>query len=169
VWNDVPREYRGSRSAQLHRSASPSVMTTRSIAVALLSTLLLGATSSSQSLFTLSFPSTGSDSARLTEVAKEKLRERGFGPADGEGKLQYGTRAAWVEIHSRKPDELELYFNVYRGGCSNEPGVPYAQAIVSGVAASMMQEFGVPEIHETRAANNRPNLRGTLEPQPGNR
>jgi hypothetical protein len=142
---------------------------TRSIAVALLSTLILGATSSSESLFILSFPSTGSDSARLIEVAKEKLRESGFVPADGENSLQYGTRAAWVEVHSRKPDELALYFYVFRGGCSNEPGVPYAQAIVSSVAASMTQEFGAAEILETRAANNRPDLRAPLEPHPGNR
>jgi hypothetical protein len=137
----------------------------RATAVALLSSLLLAASSSSESLFVLTFQS-NADSAKLIDAAKIELRKRGF-VSEGRVRMRYGVLSESVEVISQKPGVLELYFVTVRGGCSNEPGVAYAKPLVTAIAASMAAEFGPSEVAETKAANLRPHLRSPTAADPG--
>jgi hypothetical protein len=136
----------------------------RATAVALLSSLLVAASSSSESLFVLTFQS-DAGSAQLIDAAKVELRKRGF-VSEGRVRMRYGVLSESVEVTSKKPGVLELYFVTLRGGCSNEPGVAYAKSLVAAIAASMASEFGPSELAETKAANLKPNLRAPTRTEP---
>ena len=142
-------------------------MTLRAICIALVSCLLLAATSSSESLFVLTFPERAEDSAKLVDQATAELMRRGFVRSDDGDSLQFGTRPAWVEVRSRGRNSLGLHFIALRGGCSNEPGADFAEPLVAEIAASMTGEFGLAEIVETKAANGRPALREAVESHDG--
>ena len=142
-------------------------MKLRAICIALMSCLLLATTSSSESLFVLTFPAEVNGSTRLDERVTEELTRRGFVRSAEGATMQYGTRPAWVEVLPQGRNSLALYFSVLRGGCSSDPGADFAGPLVAEVASSLAGEFGVADIVETRAANGRPDLRKSLKSRDG--
>jgi hypothetical protein len=115
-------------------------MVIRALALCVVIPLLIAATNSSQSSFSVTFPS-GAASTELVSAAVAALKVRGFeGPSPQE--LQYRSGPLWVSVTSPTAGELALRFTQLRGGCGNHPEVDGAVTAVDSVRQVLEGRFG---------------------------
>ena len=133
----------------------------RVIAILLLIPLLMGTTSSSNSIFIFEFTSTSVPSDSLVPAAISSLEKAGFRRVGsccsniGIG-LQYENHPVFVEVSSSATGQLQLSFKELRGGCSNIPEVAGAKDAIARVRSNLESQFGPAIIRAAHAANQNP-------------
>lgn len=143
-------------------------MLLRVIAILLLLPLLMGTSSSSNSIFILEFTSNSAPSDSLVPAAISSLEQSGFRRvgnccSDIGIELQYGNHPVWVYVSSSAPGQLQLSFKELRGGCSNVAEVAGVKDTIARVRSNLESQFGPAIVSEVHAANQSPQPNLTVE------
>jgi len=138
------------------------------ISILLLTPLLLGATSSSNSTFVFEFSSPSASSAYLLPAAIYSLEKVGFRQVGSccsniGIELQYANHPVFVEVSSSAPGRLQLSFKELRGGCSNVPEVAGTKDAVASVRSNLEAQFGPGIVRAAHAANQNPQSPVTVD------
>lgn len=149
-------------------------MTIRAIALVLVMSMLLGATNSSNSSYSLEF-SSKPESEVLVPATVAALEQSGFHKVgnDVNLELQFRNLPIWAYVSSPGNGMLRLSFTQLRGGCGHNPEVTGVKDVIANVLASLESSFGPASIEEIHLANRSPQpnttFQGTLRDKPAQR
>jgi hypothetical protein len=119
--------------------------------------MLLGATNSSNSSYSLEF-SSKPEAENLVSTTVAALEQSGFHKVgnDANLELQFRNLPIWAYVSSPKNGVLRLSFIQLRGGCGHNPEVSGVNEIIAYVRASLESSFGPASIEEIHLANKSP-------------